>query len=198
MFKILLIDNYDSFTYNLLYLLKQIGCKQVEVVRNDKFDISYVEQFDRVVISPGPGVPREAGLMLEVIRRYGSSKGILGVCLGHQGIVEVFGGSLINMDVVVHGKALPTRVIDPGEVLFKGLPETFLTGRYHSWVADKDSLPGCLKITAEDEAGRVMAVSHENFDVRGVQFHPESILTEHGDLIMRNWIALDSKSHTAK
>ncbi|MES2113418.1 MAG: aminodeoxychorismate/anthranilate synthase component II [Bacteroidota bacterium] len=185
---ILIIDNYDSFTYNLVHLVNEIGL-QCEVWRNDKFSIGDVDAYDRIILSPGPGIPREAGLLLEVIEKYAPTKSIFGVCLGQQAIAEVFGGKLYNLPQPMHGIATPIKVIDKGERLFKGLPESFKVGRYHSWVVDENALPDVLKITAIDEADNsLMALSHKQYDVRGVQFHPESILTEFGKEMMKNWL----------
>lgn len=187
--QILIIDNYDSFTYNLVHLINEIGL-QCEVWRNDKFSINDVDAYDRIILSPGPGIPSEAGLLLEVIEKYAPTKSIFGVCLGQQAIAEVFGGSLYNLRQPMHGIATPIKVTDKDERLFTGLPETFKVGRYHSWVVDGKSLPASLKVTAIDEAdSSLMALSHKEYDVRGVQFHPESILTEFGKEMMKNWLS---------
>jgi anthranilate synthase component 2 len=186
--KVLIIDNYDSFTYNLVHLVNEVGL-QCEVWRNDKFAIGDVDAFDKIILSPGPGIPSEAGLLLEVIEKYADSKSIFGVCLGQQAIAEVFGGKLYNLGQPMHGIATPVTIIDREEKLFAGLPEVFKVGRYHSWVVDEKAIPDCLEVTAIDEAdSSVMALRHKEFDVRGVQFHPESILTEHGKKIMQNWL----------
>ena len=186
--RILIIDNYDSFTYNLVHLVNEIGL-QCEVWRNDKFNISDVDAYDRIILSPGPGIPSEAGLLLEVIEKYAASKSIFGVCLGQQAIAEVFGGKLYNLPQPMHGIATPIKVTDKQERLFTGLPETFKVGRYHSWVVDGNALPDCLAVTAIDEADNsLMALTHKEYDVRGVQFHPESILTEFGKEMMQNWL----------
>ena len=186
--KILIIDNYDSFTYNLLHLVNEIGL-QCEVWRNDQFNIGDVDAFDKIILSPGPGIPSEAGLLLEVIERYSPTKSIFGVCLGQQAIAEVFGGKLYNLSQPMHGIATPIKVTDKNEKLFKGLPESFKVGRYHSWVVDEKAIPDVLTITAIDEADNsIMALRHNEYDVRGVQFHPESILTEYGKELMANWI----------
>jgi len=185
---ILIIDNYDSFTYNLVHLVNEIGL-QCEVWRNDKFNIGDVDAYDRIILSPGPGIPSEAGLLLEVIEKYAATKSIFGVCLGQQAIAEVFGGKLYNLPQPMHGMATPIKVTDKQERLFTGLPETFKVGRYHSWVVDGNTLPDCLAVTAIDEADNsLMALSHKEYDVRGVQFHPESILTEFGKEMMQNWL----------
>ncbi len=186
---ILIIDNYDSFTYNLVHLVNELG-QQCEVWRNDKFALEDVDQFDKIILSPGPGIPSEAGLLLPVIERYAATKSIFGVCLGQQAIAEVFGGTLYNLSRPMHGIATPIKVTDAGEVLFAGLPDTFKVGRYHSWVVKNDGLPADLQITAIDEHdGSIMALRHKTYDVRGVQFHPESVLTEFGKEMMGNWLA---------
>src|SRR5471030_288016 len=187
--KILIIDNYDSFTYNLVHLVNEIGL-QCEVWRNDKFDISDVDAFENIILSPGPGIPSEAGLLLEVIEKYSATKSIFGVCLGQQAIAEVFGGKLYNLKQPMHGIATPIKVTDKSEKLFLGLPSSFKVGRYHSWVVDEKAIPDKLKITAIDEDDNsVMALRHKEYDVRGVQFHPESILTEFGKEMMANWLS---------
>lgn len=185
--KILVIDNYDSFTYNLVHLLHELN-QDAEVWRNDKFALEDVAGFDKIVLSPGPGIPSEAGLLLKVIEEYAATKSILGVCLGQQAIAEVFGGELYNLAKPVHGTATNIVVKDPNEVVFKGLPNNFKVGRYHSWAVKSENLPAELVITAEDEKGVMMALRHRDFDVRGVQFHPESILTEFGKEMIKNWL----------
>jgi anthranilate synthase component 2 len=185
---ILIIDNYDSFTYNLVHLVNEIGL-QCDVWRNDKFNIEDVDAYDKIILSPGPGIPSEAGLLLDVIKKYSSTKSIFGVCLGQQAIAEVFGGELYNLKQPMHGIATPIKVTDASEKLFVGLPESFKVGRYHSWVVDEKSIPDVLTVTAIDEEDNsVMALRHKEYDVRGVQFHPESILTEFGKEMMANWI----------
>jgi anthranilate synthase component 2 len=185
---ILIIDNYDSFTYNLVHLVNEIGL-QCTVWRNDQFNIEDVDAFDKIILSPGPGIPSEAGLLLDVIEKYSSTKSIFGVCLGQQAIAEVFGGKLYNLSQPMHGIATPIKVTDPNEQLFIGLPESFKVGRYHSWVVDEKAVPDVLTVTAIDEEDNsVMALRHKEYDVRGVQFHPESILTEYGKEMMKNWI----------
>jgi anthranilate synthase component 2 len=185
---ILIIDNYDSFTYNLVHLVNEIGL-QCAVWRNDKFNIEDVDAYDKIILSPGPGIPSEAGLLLDVIKKYSSTKSIFGVCLGQQAIAEVFGGELYNLKQPMHGIATPIKVTDASEKLFAGLPESFKVGRYHSWVVDEKSIPDVLTVTAIDEEDNsVMALRHKEYDVRGVQFHPESILTEFGKEMMANWI----------
>ena len=185
---ILIIDNYDSFTYNLVHLVNEIGL-QCDVWRNDKFNIEDVDAYDKIILSPGPGIPSEAGLLLDVIKKYSPTKSIFGVCLGQQAIAEVFGGELYNLKQPMHGIATPIKVTDKSEQLFVGLPESFKVGRYHSWVVNEKSIPDVLTVTAIDEEDNsVMALRHKEYDVRGVQFHPESILTEFGKEMMANWI----------
>jgi len=184
---ILVIDNYDSFTYNLVHLLNQLGL-DATVWRNDKFKLEEVEQFDKILLSPGPGIPSEAGLLLAVIEKYAATKSILGVCLGQQAIAEVFGGELYNLEKPVHGTATQINILDSNEVLFKDLPHRFAVGRYHSWAVKSESLPKELIITAEDEKGVMMSLRHQTLDVRGVQFHPESVLTEYGKEMIKNWL----------
>jgi len=185
--KIIVIDNYDSFTYNLVHLLQELG-ETYEVVRNDKFELEYLEQFDKILLSPGPGIPEEAGLLLDVIRTYAATKSILGICLGQQAIAEVFGGKLFNMPKPLHGVASSIYITDKSERLFKNFPEDSKIGRYHSWAVEKESLPDSIKVTAIDENGIIMALSHSTYDVRGMQFHPESILTDNGKILLANWI----------
>ncbi|MBT8266073.1 MAG: aminodeoxychorismate/anthranilate synthase component II [Bacteroidia bacterium] len=184
--KILVIDNYDSFTYNLVHYLEDLDC-EVTVVRNDKLTLEDVEPFDKIVLSPGPGIPDEAGLLKPIIAKYAASKSILGVCLGQQAIGEVFGGSLINLDEVYHGVATTINQIVIDESLFDGLDKTIEVGRYHSWVVSKD-LPEVLEVTSVDENGQIMSLRHKSFDVKGVQFHPESVLTPKGKQMLKNWI----------
>jgi anthranilate synthase component 2 len=185
--KILVIDNYDSFTYNLVHLLQELGA-EYEVVRNDKFELDYVDQFDKILLSPGPGIPEEAGLLMDVIRTYAASKSILGICLGQQAITEVFGGSLFNMPKPLHGVATDIIITDDDEKLFQDFPRDSKIGRYHSWAVDKETLPEVLKITALDPDGVVMALSHRDYDVRSMQFHPESVLTDNGKKLIENWL----------
>lgn len=185
--KVLVIDNYDSFTYNLVHLVNELG-RDVEVWRNDKFDLADVAQFNKIILSPGPGIPEEAGLLLEVIKTYAASKSIFGVCLGQQAIAEAFGGTLLNLGKPMHGIATPISVVDKSELLFKGCPDIINVGRYHSWVVNAESLPECLRVTATDGHAEIMALSHKELDVRGVQFHPESVLTEYGKQMMQNWL----------
>jgi anthranilate synthase component 2 len=186
--KILIIDNYDSFTYNLVHLVNELGL-ECEVWRNDQFKLEDVDQFDKIILSPGPGIPSEAGLLLDVIRTYAPTKSIFGVCLGQQAIAEVFGGTLFNLSRPMHGISTPVKVTDAAEQLFAGLPGHISVGRYHSWVVSTDDFPEVLTITAIDEKdGSVMALRHKTLDVRGVQFHPESVLTEYGKEMMGNWL----------
>ncbi len=198
MSKILIIDNYDSFTYNLVHLVNEIGL-ECDVWRNDKFAISDVDVYSHIILSPGPGIPSEAGLLLEVIAKYAPTKSIFGVCLGQQAIAEVFGGKLYNLSRPMHGIATPIKVTDTTEKLFKGLPESFKVGRYHSWVVDRDGLPDVLAVTAIDEQDNsIMALRHQQYDVRGVQFHPESVLTDYGKAVMQNWLDIPSEGGVEK
>ncbi len=187
--KILIIDNYDSFTYNLVHIVKKLGY-EIDVFRNDKISIEEVGNYKKIMLSPGPGIPSEAGILQEVVKTYASTKSIFGVCLGQQCIGEVFGGKLTNLDKVFHGIATPIKLTNSKDpLLFKGLPDSFLVGRYHSWVVDTSGFPeDQLEITAVDDSGKIMALKHKFFDVRGVQFHPESILTEYGEMIVENWL----------
>jgi anthranilate synthase component 2 len=184
--KILVIDNYDSFTYNLVHYLEDLDC-EVTVYRNDEFDIDEIAHFDKILLSPGPGIPDEAGLLKDVIAKYAPTKSILGVCLGQQAIGEVFGGTLSNLDKVYHGVSTMVKTAVADELLFEGLGNEFEVGRYHSWVVDAD-LPDVLEATSFDENGQVMSLRHKTFDVRGVQFHPESVLTPNGKKILENWL----------
>lgn len=183
--KILIIDNYDSFTYNLVHYLEDLNC-EVTVKRNDQLSLDEVEAYDKIVLSPGPGIPDEAGLLKEIIARYAPTKSIFGVCLGQQAIGEVFGGSLINLDEVYHGVSTKINIIKE-DVLFEGMPSEIEVGRYHSWVVNPD-LPEVLEATSLDENGQVMSLRHKVFDVCGVQFHPESVLTPYGKKILENWL----------
>lgn len=187
--KILVIDNYDSFTYNLVHLVHECG-HTVEVRRNDQFHLKDVEEYDKILLSPGPGIPSEAGHLLDVIRQYGHSKSILGICLGMQAIAEVYGGRLYNLAQPVHGTATPTRVLEADEPLFEGLPKEFSVGRYHSWAVSEEGLPSDLTVTSIDTKGVIMGLRHRELDVRGVQFHPESVMTEHGLTMISNWIGI--------
>jgi len=183
--KVFVIDNYDSFTYNLVHYLEELGC-EVTVKRNDQFDLDELEDYPLLLLSPGPGIPEESGLLKAAIKRFAPTKKILGICLGQQAIGEVFGGSLVNLDKVYHGIATPVKVIEK-DVLFKDLPHTFEIGRYHSWVVAMP-LPEALVATSVDENGQLMSLRHKSYDVRAVQFHPESILTPQGKKILENWI----------
>ena len=186
--KIVIIDNYDSFTYNLSHLVKELGA-EVTVYRNDQFELPQLEAFDKIILSPGPGIPSEAGLLLDVIREYAGRKPILGVCLGHQAIGEAFGGKSENLSEVFHGVATPCHII-ANDPVFNGLDKTITIGRYHSWVVSKDGFPACLEVTAESEEGQIMALRHKEYDIHGIQFHPESVLTPEGKVIIQNFIDL--------
>jgi anthranilate synthase component 2 len=206
--RILVFDNYDSFTYNLVHLVEKILHQKVEVYRNDQIALEQVNDYDKIILSPGPGVPEEAGLLLPLIREYAASKCILGVCLGHQAIGEAFGGKLINLESVFHGVATRVSIVANGlqkltglsgksgqksggnkSRIFEGLPDSFEAGRYHSWVISEEGFPSELEVTAWDEHHIIMGLQHKTFDVQGVQFHPESVLTPDGERIMRNWLA---------
>lgn len=184
--KTVIIDNYDSFTYNLSQILQELGA-EVTVLRNDKFLLEDLEAYDKIVLSPGPGIPEEARLLLDVIRSYAGKKPILGICLGEQAIGEVFGGKLVNLSSVFHGIQSPVDLITD-DYLFQGLPREIPVGRYHSWVVDKDTLPSCLETLALSKEGYIMALRHREYDIRGIQFHPESVLTPDGKRIMQNWL----------
>jgi anthranilate synthase component 2 len=202
--KILVFDNYDSFTYNLVHLIEKILHEKVDVYRNDKIALEKVKAYDKIILSPGPGIPVEAGLLLPLIKEYGPTKSILGVCLGHQAIGEAFGGKLINLSTVYHGVATEIRVLNeqsaasnekklPFSVqhshgLFSGMPDKFEAGRYHSWIVSDENFPEDLEVTARDDNNYIMALQHRTYDVQGVQFHPESVLTPDGEKIMRNWL----------
>lgn len=189
--KILVFDNYDSFTYNLVHAVKKLGYTNIEVHRNDQITLEEIERFDKIILSPGPGVPSESGILLDVIRTYAPTKSILGVCLGEQAIAEAFGGTLINLTDVHHGVSSQVNVLAE-DVLFNGLAKQLEVGRYHSWAAEKSTLPECLTITAVDNEGMIMALQHKNYDVRGVQFHPESVLTPTGEQMLKNWLEFNS------
>lgn len=190
--KILVLDNYDSFTYNLVYIIRQLGYGSfMDIYRNDKITLDEVKAYDKILLSPGPGIPSEAGIMPELLKQFSSTKDILGVCLGHQAIGEAFGSGLTNLSEVVHGLASEVTVQD--DLLYRGLPSKFKVGRYHSWVIDEQTLPACLQITGRTPDGQIMSVRHDSFQVRGVQFHPESILTEYGVEMMRNWLIVNSE-----
>ena len=185
--RILVLDNYDSFTYNLVHYLEKVSDATIEVHRNDKITLKEIEKFDKILLSPGPGIPSEAGILLDVIKTYASTKSILGVCLGQQAIAEAFGGSLNNLSEVFHGVSTPIEIIGE-DILFKNIPNNLKVGRYHSWAVNKNDLPKVLEVTAVDEQGSIMALKHKTYDVKGVQFHPESVLTEHGLQMIENWI----------
>ncbi|MCR5313264.1 MAG: aminodeoxychorismate/anthranilate synthase component II [Bacteroidaceae bacterium] len=185
--KVVIIDNYDSFTYNLSHLVKELGA-EVTVFRNDMFKLEELESYDKIILSPGPGIPSEAGLLLDVIKSYAGKKPILGVCLGHQAIGEVFGGTLTNLSEVYHGVATPCNIYIK-DYLFEGLADTIEIGRYHSWVVDKDNLPECLEVTSYSEEGFIMSMRHKEYDIRGIQYHPESVLTPDGKTIIKNWLS---------
>lgn len=187
--KILVFDNYDSFTYNLVQLIERILNQKVDVYRNDQIALEEIDQYDKILLSPGPGIPEEAGLLLPLIKRYAPTKSILGVCLGEQAIGEAFGAKLTNLSEVFHGIATPAYQTEIESPLFKGLDKSFEVGRYHSWVVDKENFPNTLEITAVDDEGFIMALQHKQYDVQGVQFHPESILTPNGEKILRNWLS---------
>ncbi|WP_296187824.1 aminodeoxychorismate/anthranilate synthase component II [uncultured Bacteroides sp.] len=184
---ILLLDNYDSFTYNLLHVVKELGATNIEVFRNDEISLEEVERFDKIILSPGPGIPEEAGLLLPIIRKYAPTKSILGVCLGHQAIGEAFGATLENLTEVYHGVQTPVNILKE-DVLFKGLGHEIPVGRYHSWVVSREDFPECLEITAESREGQIMALRHRTYNVHGIQFHPESVLTPQGKEIIKNFL----------
>lgn len=189
--KILIFDNYDSFTYNLVHLVEKITNEKVDVFRNDKISLEKINEYDKIILSPGPGIPEEAGLLLHLIKEYAATKSILGVCLGHQAIGQAFGGELVNLSTVYHGVSTPIQITKRDkskQYLFKGLPDEIVVGRYHSWVINENNFPEELEVIAVDENGLIMALQHKKFDVQAVQFHPESILTPDGEKIMRNWL----------
>jgi anthranilate synthase component 2 len=188
--KILVFDNYDSFTYNLVHLVENITHEKVDVYRNDEISLEEVNAYDKIILSPGPGIPSEAGLLLPLIKQYAATKSILGVCLGHQAIGEAFGGTLTNLSKVYHGVATPIKIINTGSQILNGLPQTIEVGRYHSWIISEESFPAELEVTARDDNGYIMALQHKTYDVQGVQFHPESVLTPDGEIILRNWLKL--------
>ncbi len=187
--QVLILDNYDSFTYNLVqYVHDELGTAP-DVYRNDKIPVEEAERYDKILLSPGPGLPVESGILMSLIQRYASKKDILGVCLGHQAIAEAFGGNLFNMAEVMHGVATNTVLTTQIDSLFNGMPTSFKAGRYHSWSVSRDGFPAELEVTAVDDFGNIMALKHRTLKVRGVQFHPESVLTEHGRLMIKNWLA---------
>ncbi len=188
MIKVVIIDNYDSFTYNLAHLVKELGA-EVTVFRNDQFELSQLEPFSKIILSPGPGIPSEAGLLLDVIKTYAGKKPILGICLGHQAIGEAFGGKLENLSEVFHGVATEGTLLGNDEI-FYGLPTRITMGRYHSWVVSREAFPDCLEVTAESDQGQIMALKHKTLNIRGIQFHPESVLTPDGRKMLQNWLYL--------
>ncbi len=186
--RILVLDNYDSFTYNLVHILRELGYGgQTDVIRNDKISVDGVAAYDKILLSPGPGIPEEAGILMDLIKTHGPTKSILGVCLGEQGIGEAFGATLYNLDTVLHGLGMRTDVVKD-DLLFEGLPKSFQCGRYHSWAVSTENLPKEIEVTALGEDGVIMGLRHATYDVRGVQFHPESVLTEHGVQLVKNWV----------
>ncbi|MEP5611709.1 MAG: aminodeoxychorismate/anthranilate synthase component II [Cyclobacteriaceae bacterium] len=188
--KVLVIDNYDSFTYNLVHILRDLGLKDdLKIVRNDQFELDLVNDYDHILLSPGPGLPADAGLMPQVIQKYAATKNILGVCLGHQGIGEAFGCELFNLPQVYHGVVTEVKVAGDDE-LFRGIPKSFKACRYHSWVIKKESLSSDLEVTSVAENGNIMSIRHKEYCVRGVQFHPESIMTKYGEKMIQNWLKL--------
>lgn len=186
--KILVFDNYDSFTYNLVHYIEMATDATIEIHRNDKISLKEIERFDKILLSPGPGIPADAGILLDVIKTYATTKSILGICLGQQAIAEAFGGSLSNLNEVFHGVSTPVEII-ANDSLFKNIPKKFNVGRYHSWIVNRTDLPKELEITCIDESGSIMALRHKTLDIRSVQFHPESILSEHGLEIIKNWVS---------
>jgi anthranilate synthase component 2 len=189
--KILVIDNYDSFTYNLVHYIEKLTDSSPAVFRNDEISIEEAGAYDKILLSPGPGVPADAGICIELIKYYAPTKSILGICLGHQAIGEAFGGKILNLDSVYHGVSTPVVISDLNDPLFKNLTSPIKAGRYHSWVVSEANLPACLSITCMDDNGLIMGLSHKTFDVRGLQFHPESVLTEHGLEMIKNWININ-------
>lgn len=188
--KIVVIDNYDSFTYNLVHCIEKLTGIYPAVFRNDEISVEGINEFEKILISPGPGIPTESGICLDVIKKYSPFKSILGICLGHQAISEAFEGKILNLSTVYHGMASPVKIKTNDEPLFKNIPSIIMAGRYHSWVVSKKHLPDCFTITCEDENGIIMGISHKDYDVRGLQFHPESVLTECGPQIIKNWLEL--------
>ncbi|MCY0968090.1 anthranilate synthase component II [Chryseobacterium wangxinyae] len=186
--KILVFDNYDSFTYNLVQMIERLTDQKVDVYRNDEISLEEIAKYDKIILSPGPGIPEEAGILLELIKKYAPTKSILGVCLGQQAIAEAFGGNLINLSEIFHGVATSSKTIKKDSKLFQNLPEEIEVGRYHSWAVNSENFPEELEITATDNDGMIMALQHKTYDVHGVQFHPESILTPEGEVIIRNFL----------
>jgi len=188
--KILIIDNYDSFTYNLVHYVEENSNFQVDVFRNDEISLEKIDAYQTIILSPGPGLPKDAGIMNDLIKKYAKTKKILGVCLGMQAIGEVFGAELQNMDKVYHGVATPLNVLEGSDALYQNLPKKFKIGRYHSWVINTENLPNELKITAKTNDDEIMSITHKDYKVYGVQYHPESILTEHGKEIIQNFLKI--------
>ena len=186
--KILILDNYDSFTYNLVQYIQELIGQKVDVFRNDAISLKAVGAYDKIILSPGPGLPKDAGIMPAVIKKYAPTKHILGVCLGHQAIGEAFGGTLHNIEKVYHGVATPIKVVDGNAILFRGIRTKIAVGRYHSWIVESHNFPKELQITAVDDYGTIMAMRHRKYNVHGVQFHPESILTPFGKAMLRNFL----------
>jgi anthranilate synthase component 2 len=186
--RVLVLDNYDSFTYNLVHVLEELGVRELDVIRNDKITVEEARVYDNILLSPGPGIPSEAGIMPALIAACGPERSILGVCLGHQGIAEVFGGEIYNMRQMYHGRETPVYLLRADEPLFAGIPSPFQAGRYHSWAVRRATLPDCFTVIAEDAEGCVMGIAHRQYDVKGIQFHPESIMTPHGKQILSNWL----------
>jgi anthranilate synthase component 2 len=188
--KILVLDNYDSFTYNLVHYIQKLTDEPVDVFRNDEILLDEIDKYDKIVLSPGPGIPVEAGICIDLVKKYAKTKSILGVCLGHQAVAEAFGAKLINLEKVYHGVSSNIKVFTPDDPLYNELPEKFEGGRYHSWIVSKENLPGCFTVSCEDENGLIMGICHNEYDVRGVQFHPESVLTKYGEKVVDNWLKL--------
>jgi anthranilate synthase component 2 len=186
--RIIVIDNYDSFTYNLVHYIEKVTGIYPDVARNDEITVEEVGDYDKILLSPGPGVPEEAGICIDLIKEHGRKKSILGICLGHQAIGQAYGGTLLNLTHVFHGVSTVVRITDQSDALFNGIPPVISAGRYHSWIVLRDGLPDNLKVICEDDNGMIMGISHAHYDVKGLQFHPESVLTEHGLRIIGNWV----------
>lgn len=186
--KIMVLDNYDSFTFNLVHYLEELLDQDIDVYRNDEISLEKINEYEAIVLSPGPGLPKDAGILIPLIQKYYRSKKILGICLGHQAIVEAFGGKLKQLEEVLHGMSHETKLINSSDVIFQNMPKLFECGRYHSWVADKEELPTDLEIIATDHDNEVMAIKHKSYPIYGLQFHPESILTENGKQLLHNWL----------
>ena len=186
---VIIIDNFDSFTFNLVHIIEQL-CSKFKIIRNNKVNFDEISLYDKIIISPGPGLPSDIKIIDKIIQKFAKNKSILGVCLGHQAIIESFGGKIFNMERVHHGLQKKTIVTDKNEPIYKNIPKSFLSGRYHSWAADNNSIPDSLKITAVDNSGLIMSVSHKLYDIRGVQYHPESLMTPYGKQIFKNWIKM--------